>query len=238
VRWHYLDFLNREPDSGGWDYWASQILSCAAGDTACIRNKRIDVSAAFFIELEFQETGNFVYRFYKASLGRMPNAAEFTADRALIVPGANLEASKVAFANAWVQRSEFLQRYPASQSGVTFIDSLLQSVQQNSGVSLQSMRPALINEWNTNGSRARIVRMVADSTAFAQAEYNASFVLMQYFGYLRRDPEPSGFSFWLNILNNQTPNNYRAMVCAFITSQEYQLRFGSNVTHSNSECGP
>jgi hypothetical protein len=238
VRWHYLDFLNREPDAGGWDYWASQILSCAAGDAACIRAKRIDVSAAFFIELEFQETGNFVYRFYKSSLGRMPNAAEFMADRPLIVAGPDLETNKQAFANSWVQRSEFVQRYPASQGGAAFIDALLQTVQQNSGVNLTAMRPALITEWNTNGSRARIVRMVADSSVFAQAEYNSSFVLMQYFGYLRRDPDPGGFGFWLNVLNNQTPNNYRGMVCAFITSAEYQLRFGNNVTHSNAECGP
>ena len=203
-----------------------------------MRAKRIDVSAAFFIELEFQETGSFVYRFYKSSLGRMPNANEFMADRALVVAGPNLEANKQAFANGWVQRAEFLQRYPSNQSGPAFIDSLLQTVQQSSGVNLQPLRPALMTEWGANASRARIVRMVVDAPAFVQAEYNSSFVLMQYFGYLRRDPDPGGFSFWLNVLNNQTPNNYKGMVCAFLTSAEYQLRFGGNVTHTNSECGP
>jgi hypothetical protein len=29
---------------------------------------------------------------------------------------------------------------------------------------------------------------------------------------------------------------YRSMVCAFITSSEYQLRFGSTVTRNNADC--
>ena len=237
VRQHYLDFLNREPDPGGWGYWAGQITSCTPGDVACIHARRIDVSAAFFIELEFQETGNFVYRFYKSSLGRRPTFSEFMPDRTQIVPGANLEATKQAFADAWVQRPEFLQLYPADLSGTQFIDSLLQRVLQSSGIDLTAQKDRLIADWNANGSRARIVRAVADSPAFAQAEYNSAFVLMQYFGYLRRDADQGGYDFWLNILNNRVPNNYRSMVCAFITSAEYQHRFGPNVTHTNAECG-
>jgi ATP-dependent DNA ligase len=43
---------------------------------------------------------------------------------------------------------------------------------------------------------------------------------------------------WLDVLNNREPNNYRAMVCAFLTSTEYQLRFGTSVTRTNQVCGP
>src|SRR5262249_8089674 len=50
IRQHYLDFLNREPDPGGWDYWTGRITQCGT-DSRCIHNRRIDVSAAFFIEL-------------------------------------------------------------------------------------------------------------------------------------------------------------------------------------------
>lgn len=60
---------------------------------------------------------------------------------------------------------------------------------------------------------------------------------MQYFGYLRRVEDAKGYEFWLNVLNKQ-PNDYRRMVCAFITSVEYQHRFSSAVTHTNAECGP
>ena len=59
---------------------------------------------------------------------------------------------------------------------------------------------------------------------------------MQYFGYLRRDIDP-GYDFWLDVVNNREPNNYHGMVCSFITSTEYQLRFGSVVTRSNADCG-
>jgi hypothetical protein len=71
---------------------------------------------------------------------------------------------------------------------------------------------------------------------YKQAEYNRAFVLSQYFAYLRREPDEDGYQFWLNVLNNVEPNNYRGMVCSFITSNEYQTRFSSVVTHSNSEC--
>ena len=59
---------------------------------------------------------------------------------------------------------------------------------------------------------------------------------MQYFGYLRRDVDQGGYDFWLDVVNNREPNNYRAMVCAFITSAEYQLRFGPEVTRTNQDC--
>ena len=69
------------------------------------------------------------------------------------------------------------------------------------------------------------------------SQYNPAFVLMQYFGYLRRDVDQGGYTFWLDVVNNREPNDYRGMVCAFITSTEYQLRFGSTVTRSNADCG-
>jgi hypothetical protein len=234
---HYRDFLNRDPDPQGLAYWTQVISNCPVGDAACLRSKRIDVSAAFFIELEFQETGNFVYRMYKAALGRAPNFSEFVADRAQVVAGSNLEASKQAFAFSWVQRADFLEQYPANLAGAPFIDQLLQNVLQRSGVNLSSHRNALVFDWNTFQSRARIVRLVADAQAFAQAEYNSAFVLMQYFGYLRRDPDAAGYDFWLSVLNNQQANNFQSMVCAFITSAEYQRRFGPSVTRTNAECG-
>jgi len=69
------------------------------------------------------------------------------------------------------------------------------------------------------------------------SQYNPAFVLMQYFGYLRRDVDRDGYDFWLDVINNREPNNYHGMVCSFITSTEYQLRFGSVVTRSNADCG-
>lgn len=48
---------------------------------------------------------------------------------------------------------------------------------------------------------------------------------LNVFGYLRRDPDEGSYNFWLDVLNNHQPNNFRGMVCAFLTSREYQERF-------------
>jgi len=65
------------------------------------------------------------------------------------------------------------------------------------------------------------------------AEFNRAFVLMQYFGYLRRNPNDApdsnfdGYNFWLNKLNTFNGNFAQAeMVKAFIAADEYRRRFG------------
>ena len=81
-----------------------------------------------------------------------------------------------------------------------------------------------------------MLRNLTENAALSAAIYNPSFVLMEYFGYLRRNPDPPGYDFWLSILNTE-PNNFRGMVCAFVTSAEYQHRFSSVLSHTNGECG-
>jgi hypothetical protein len=249
VRQQYRDFLARDADEKGLEYWIAQLAVCGV-DTACLRDQRVDVSAAFFAETEFQETGAFVYRLYKSALGRNPGFAEFTAGRRQVVAGEHLQASKEAFAQDFIERSEFAKKYPATLSPEQFVDALLSTVTRESGVDLYQMRSRLLalyqSSRESNGSandlgRARVVSQIAEDEAFARAEYNQAFVLMQYFGYLRRDPDPGGFEFWLNVLNNQPANEvsaHRAMVCSFLSSTEYQSRFGMFITHTNSECGP
>src|SRR4029453_18808224 len=73
VTQHYRDFLNREPDASGLAFWVNEITSCGT-NAQCIQVKRVNVSAAFFLSIEFQETGYLVYRFYKAGYGNLPNA--------------------------------------------------------------------------------------------------------------------------------------------------------------------
>ena len=111
VRQQYLDFLGREPDQGGFEYWTGQINQCN-GDASCIRQKRIDVSAAFFASPEFQQTGSYIYGLYAGTLGRTPGYGEFMPDRMQVVAGSGLEQSKAAFADAFIQRPEFTAKYP------------------------------------------------------------------------------------------------------------------------------
>ena len=155
-----------------------------------------------------------------------------------VVGGPNLDASKTALANAFVQRAEFAQKYQANTTADSFVDALLQTLRDSASVDLASERGNLIGKYNSGGtmneSRALVLRDLGDNAAFAAAAYNPSFVLMEYFGYLRRGVDQGGYDFWLSVLSNS--GNHRGMVCSFITSTEYQRRFGSVVTRSNSEC--
>jgi hypothetical protein len=244
VRQQYYDFFSRLPDEGGLDYWTAQITQCGS-DQSCIRAKRIDVSNAFFYEQEFQETGAYVYRIYKAAFGTLPGApnranliyAQFMPDRSRLIGGSQLDQSKTDFANAFVQRSAFTAVYPSNLNGAQYVDAL----NANTGNSLtQSLRDALVNGL-TSGTETRgtVLRKIADNPAFIDREYNASFVLTQYFGYLRRDPDQAGYDFWLGQVNNgplRDVSKQHAMVCSFITSAEYQQRLSPVVTHTNAEC--
>jgi hypothetical protein len=214
-------------------YWSDQIRQCGT-DELCIHNRWIDVSAAYFIKNEFQQTGSFVYGLYKGSLGRNPKFAEFMPDRNRVVGGSSLEASKQALADNWVTRAEFKSSYPDSLSNEAFVNKLCDAA----GLSAYSTeRQTFLTALQNGASRSAVLRGVIESDAFKTKEYNRAFVLTEYFGYLRRDPDDAGLEFWLNVLDNKEPSNYRGMVCSFITSAEYQKRFGSVVAHSNSECG-
>jgi hypothetical protein len=239
VRQQYVDFLGREPDQGGLSYWTGEIEKCGT-DADCLGQRRIAVSTAFLVESEFNQTGSFVYRLYKGALGRQISYQEFSADRQQVVGGSNLDAAKVAFADAFVRRAEFAQKYSGAMTADAFVDSLIENMRQASGADLSAQRATLIERYNAGASldesRSLAVRQAIEADSFKAAEYNKAFVLMQYFGYLKRNPEPDGYAFWLNVVDNGDRNNYRGMVCSFITSAEYQQRFSSFASRSNSEC--
>jgi hypothetical protein len=239
VREQYHQFLNREPDQGGLDFWTNEITKCGS-DAKCVSQRRIDVSAAFFIESEFQQTGFFVHRMYKASLGVRPTYLQFVADRGELHPGPTLEPDKTFLLADFVQRSSFVTKYASAQAGSAFVDAILQTVQTSSNLNLSSKRPELIAEY-ANGtdqvdSRSRVVRKIVDYPEYQKAETNPAFVLMQYFGYLTREPDQGGLDFWLNVLNSTNPSNFRGMVCAFINSAEYQKKYSGVVTRNDSVC--
>jgi len=239
VRAHYADFLARGPDPGGLDYWTSQIAQVCGTNLTCTDSQRITVSAAYFIEQEFQESGAYVYRLYKAAFGEQtsyrPLYAQFMPDRARVVGGASLNQGKLDFAQLFVSRAEFSNRYSAGLSATQFVDAILTTVQQGAGVTYNStQRNAFVTDVNTGG-RGLMLKNLAEDPAFKAAVFNRAFVLTQYFGYLRRDPDQGGYDFWLGVLNSQ-PNNFRGMVCSFLTSTEYQQRFAPIAFRSNAGC--
>jgi uncharacterized repeat protein (TIGR01451 family) len=248
VRQHYIDFLNREPDPGGFGFWTNEINVCG-NDAQCLEVKRINVSAAFFLSIEFQETGYLVYRVYKSGLGNLAGAPvpvtfnDFIRDTQRIGQGVQvgvgnwesiLEANKQAYALEFVQRADFLAAFPNSMTAAQFVDKLNLNA---GGVLSDSERTNLINVLGATPAdltkRASVLRSVAEDTDLRSAEFNRAFVLMQYFGYLRRSPNDapdsdfSGYNFWLNKLNSFGGNFVNAeMVKAFILSSEYRHRFG------------
>ena len=404
VRQHYLDFLNREPDTAGLNFWVNQITSCG-GNAACIDQKRINVSAAFFLSIEFANTGLVAYMTHRAAFG--PNASgspapvlygNFERDvqalqRGFVFgqPGADavLEANKVAYFNEFVTRPEFVAKYPSTLTNAQYVDNLLISANIspsdfivnvtnsqevpptnptttggarrpasfgtahftfNAGDTAMTMTATVNNidftgsqtadtndnitnahihagpsvqpgvngpvvwgfigtpfndnnpndavvtpfmsgvganvsgKWDApegngttlaaqlaniragrayvnfhttqfgggeirgnfpatqafrdsllaglNGAtmtRAQVLRAVAESQFLNSREFNGAFVTMEYFGYLRRDPDTAGFNFWFDKLRSFNGSFINAeMVKAFIASSEYRQRFGAN----------
>jgi hypothetical protein len=357
VHQHYIDFLNREPDPSGYQFWINEITSCG-GNAQCVEVKRINVSAAFFLSIEFNETGLLAYLTNKAAFGNMalPNAPvpltfnQFMNDAQALqknyvfgAPGAEaqLEANKQAYFDEFVTRPQFVSKY-GNLSNAAYVDTLFTTAglgttgelylakltgaqvvpgtaspanglvvirrsltnTLNASVSLSfnglgsaetaahlhspagvnENAPAFVNLPNgqvvnfpialtaaqgndlgggklyvdvhtanfpngeiraqlpqslfvkdmilqalNNGviNRAQALRLVAESEALKKNEFNRAFVALEYFGYLRRDPDANGFDFWLTKLNQFNGDYIKAeMVKAFISSPEYRQRFG------------
>ena len=260
VQYDYYDFLGRYPDASGWDFWTNQITNCGL-NAQCIEVQRINVSASFFLSIEFQQTGYMVERFYKVAFGNANGNSTFGGAHTLQVPILRfdeflrdsqrvgrgvvvlapgweqlLESNKQAYAQEFVQTARFITAFPTSMTPAQFVDRL----NQNAGNVLSSSeRTTAINLFGGAGTttnataRAQAVRQVAEDIDLYNAEYNRAFVLAEYYGYLRRnpndapDPDYTGYDFWLTKLNQFNGNYINAeMVKAFLSSIEYRQRFG------------
>ncbi len=245
VTQQYLDFLNRQPDGPGLSFWRGNIDSCGP-NAQCREVKRIDTSAAFFLSIEFQRTGFLVYRLYKVSFPArperprgLPRYQEFIRDtqdigRDVVVGNIGweqkLEVNTVAFLNDFIARAEFQANFPAQLTEAQYVDKLNT---MTGGALSQAERNELVNGMIAGlETRATVLRKVAEDADFSAAEFTRAFVLMQYFGYLRRNPDQapdsdfSGYDFWLGKLNQLGGDFRRAeMVKAFINSTEYRDRF-------------
>ncbi|HWS56060.1 MAG TPA: PKD domain-containing protein [Pyrinomonadaceae bacterium] len=267
VRQHYLDFLNREPDAPGLAFWANQITACGA-DAKCVEARRVNVSAAFFLSIEFQETGFFAYKSYKAAFGdtgspTVPGTVpiiklhEFLPDAQRIGLGVRvgvgaweklLSENKDAYVLEFVQRPRFTAAFPASLTAAQFVDRL---DQRAGGVLTAGEKAQLAASLGSTPAdarkRAAVLRRVAEDADLHGRETNRAFVLMQYYGYLRRNPNDGGnqnfggWRFWLDKLNRFGGNFVAAeMVKAFIISLEYKSRFGTQavaVTPDTAQTG-
>jgi Domain of unknown function (DUF4214) len=237
VTQHYRDFLSREADGSGFAFWTNNLANCGT-DANCLEVGRINVSAAFLLSIEFKETSYYLYRMYKGALGRMPTYAEFVPETAElgknVVVASNdpwiirLGSNKDIYTLKFFNRPEFQARY-GGLTNAQYVDKLFET----EGVRpTPAERDEIVDSLDrcpfTIGCRSRVsvLRKITEHPAFEQKVFNEAFVTLQYFGYLRRDPDAAGFQFWLNKLNQFDGDFVDAeMVKAFITSAEYRKRF-------------
>jgi hypothetical protein len=252
VRQQYRDFLNREADAAGLAFWKNNIDKCndpaqrPPGQTlaACIEVQRIVTSAAFFLSIEFKQTGGLVREFYVAALDRpatnnMPNFVEFMRDaqgiqKGVVVGQGNwqevLDANRTAFMNDFVTRAEFVALYPTTDTPTQYVDKLYLHANVTG---TQQERLDAVEDFGgaptaaDPGARGRALLRVTRDGNFQAREANRTFVQIEYFGYLRRDPDLAGFNFWVAKLDQFNGDFLQAeMVKAFLSSPEYRGRFG------------
>ncbi len=246
VQQQYVDFLGRFPDQGGFAFWQGNITQCG-NNQGCIDAQRVNVSAAFFLSIEFKESGFLVYRTHRAAFGNLPGKPvpvvrenfipESRSIAADVIVGTDgwperLRNNKNAYMLAFVGRSDFRAAYPSSMTPTEFVDKLNTTA---GNVLDDAERNALIGELtanNTDAGRASVLLKVAEDGTLHERELNSAFVFMQYVGYLKRNPDDlpdtnfAGFQFWLDKLNQFNGDFVRAeMVRAFLDSIEYNARF-------------
>jgi Calx-beta domain len=245
VRQHYLDFLGREPEAG--EPWSAILRACPdqfnvdpnSPSAAC---DRITVSGAFFGSPEFKDKGVFVIDYYRVAFDRLPSFLEFLQDRSAVSGTTPQEtfANRAAYANNFVQRAEFASIEALSNS--SYVTTLMAGA-GGQGYNLTSITTPdpnnpdgptrvtlttneMINRLNANTlTKAQVLRAIVQSDEIVNIEAVSTFVASQYYGYLRRTPEPAGFNAWVNYLTMH-PTEFRTMVNGFLNSIEYRLRFG------------
>ncbi len=245
VRQQYLDFLFREPDTGGFNDWMGVLTNCQpnqgglGSDPAC---DRVHVSSGFFRSTEFGERGYWAYRYYHATLGRRPQFAEFVPDMRRLSGNAQQEAARAAFVADFMQKSEFTAIY-AGLTTAANAAAFIAKLEQTAGVTLpasnttlpgqppQFGRQELINKMASGEfTAAQTLRAFIEQKVVFDAFFFRAFVAMQYFGYLLRDPEDAGYNDWVDVLTNGRgtipPGDFRHLIFGFVWSVEYRQRFG------------
>jgi len=233
VQQQYLDFLGRFPDSTGFKNWNDTLNGCPDGGFGENLNPscdRVHVSAGFYQSNEFQGRGYFILRFGFVGLNRSIGTVRSAVNYAEFVPAlaqiggsnspAQEEAAKVVYTNAFVQRQDFLALFPANMTPSQYVNAL----ESNAGVTLSNKQTLIDALTAGTMTRADVLRNVVESQVVFDKFIIPGFVTMEYFGYLRRDPDTIGYQNWVQTLTAD-PNNFRHMIFGFIFSTEYRDRF-------------
>jgi hypothetical protein len=234
IKAQYIDFLGRVAEQAGFDFWTDRMNHCPAGQTC----DRVDTSQRFFQSDEFQERGFYVYRLYDELLGRLPRYAEFVLDGARLngfQTVAEQRASKDAYLIDFINKAEFKSLYgqylsanlQTATNPTGFVDALC----AKAGITPAGKQSLINNLQSGAKDPAHTVEdfiLTPEMSAVGTKFYDRGFITMQYFGYLRRDPEQAGFDFWQQqLIGASAPHrqDYRFMVGGFLQSDEYRFRY-------------
>ena len=239
VTQHFADLSGRAADAAAIDKLTTQLLQCGV-KTDCLRAARLDISTSLMVN-EMPSTALFLTSLYSSSFGRRPKLTEFESDRAVLLnEKEDQERGRMALATAFVQRQEFQRKYPLTMKSTEFVDAILATVVQSTGVDASANKDTLIALLDDpNAGRAAVLARLATQSEIVDAQYNQTLVLFQYFAFLKRDPDETGFAYWTNLAKNKPlrdPGVARSLVCSFLNSEEYQSRFGILTTHTTREC--
>ncbi|HEY5884872.1 MAG TPA: NF038122 family metalloprotease [Pyrinomonadaceae bacterium] len=250
VRQQYLDFLLREPDAAGFNDWQTVLNGCGP-DQGWLGSPptcdRVHVSSGFFRSTEFGEKGYWIYRFYESALGRRPAFAEFMPEvRRLsgLMSDSEQEARRADFISRFMQLPEFTGIFSGLTDSPSDAAAFVAKLEEKARVTLpatatteagqppQFGRQELINRMANGQSAAQTMREFIEQKVVWDAYFFRAFVAMQYFGYLRRDPEPAGYDDWVRVLTSGDaptgiqPGDFRHLIFGFVYSVEYRERFG------------
>jgi hypothetical protein len=229
VRQQYVDFLGRAPEQDGFEAWVRTLDDCKAGDKSC---DDVQVSSGFYRSQEFSGRGYFVYRLYDATLGRLPHYDEFMNGMSRLselTATLSFDAAKAQLTRELMARPEFASRYGSLEDSA-HAEDFVTSLERAANVSVAN-HAQLVSDRRSGASKPEdTVRSFVETAEVHERFYIRGFVAMQYFGYLRREPEPDGFKAWVDTitlgLNGATPGDYRVLINGFVHAHEYRNRFG------------
>ncbi|HEX8746165.1 MAG TPA: carboxypeptidase regulatory-like domain-containing protein [Pyrinomonadaceae bacterium] len=259
VRQNYLDFLGREPDANGFTDWRNVLNNCGSqqGFLGAPKNcDRAHVSHGFFASPEFTDRGYLIYRLYEVAMNRLPRYSEFIPDMATLsgfgLPANVQEQNLHDYLQQFSQKAEFTNRFAGTLSTAQAAELILR-LEQAAGITLPATATTQPGQ-PTQYGRAELInkRLSGDFTvgqtlkAFVEQKdvydryFERGFVTMQYFGYLRRDPDLgdpqlTGWNEWVYVFTNGGATrgrpdigvrDYHHLIFGFIYSEEYRKRFG------------
>jgi hypothetical protein len=211
---------------------ACSTITNANNRTRCVATARANISLSFFLSVEFPANrlySSIVHTISHlgASARRVPLAGrtlsvvavtydEFIRDTQTIardiivnnvIDQTRLEANRQAYFRDFVLRADFIDRFPESQSASQFIDALFASANITPTAAERQAAVTAFGGGGTDGRAAALREIAQNNDQEFQREFNRAFVLLQYIGYLRRDPDIAGYNFWLNKLDGRAPRH-------------------------------